>query len=346
MQKDKLSRNYQLRNEIIPISIWTIAIIIDKEWLAKILTNMIPNSLTKELGDSYIFPIAESSLYVFQELLNSLYSEMVLITRDEVEAVAGNEESGKEMMMLLFEKRGADVVITEEVMEAAVGNKESGEEVMMLLLEKRGAEVVITKEVVRAAARNERSGKELMKLLLEKRGADIVITKEVVRAAAGNERSGEVVMKLLLEKRGTEVVITEEAVKAAAGNEWSRKEVIMLLLEERGAEVVITEDVIKAAATSGQESVLHIIDTHSKMLSSQEKWFAIAQFYNAAKFGNKRKIQSLLERGVEPDLPSPWKVTPLWIAVMNGYIEVVRLLLETKSVNINARNVSGQLPIL
>ncbi|KAF7909978.1 uncharacterized protein EAF01_003696 [Botrytis porri] len=119
----------------------------------------------------------------------------------------------------------------------------------------------------------------------------------------------------------------------------------MLLLEKRGVEVVITEDVINAAATSGQESVLHIIDTHSKMLSSQEKWFAIAQFYKAAKFGNKGKIQSLLERGVELDLPNPRKVTPLWIAATYGHIEVVQLLLETKSVNVNATDVSGRSPI-
>ncbi|TEY16074.1 hypothetical protein BOTCAL_2495g00010 [Botryotinia calthae] len=115
-----------------------------------------------------------------------------------------------------------------------------------------------------------------------------------------------------------------------------------LLLEERGAEVVITEEVINAVATSGQESVLHIISTHPMMLSYQEKWLAIAQFYKAAELGNKRKIQSLLERGVEPDLPNPRKVTPLCIAATNGHIEVVRLLLETKSVNVNATSVSGR----
>jgi hypothetical protein len=47
---------------------------------------------------------------------------------------------------------------------------------MMLLLEKRGADVVITEEVVKAAAENKRSGKEVMMLLLEKQAADVVIT--------------------------------------------------------------------------------------------------------------------------------------------------------------------------
>lgn len=128
--------NYGLRNKTIPISIWTIAIVIDKEWLAKVLTSMIPNRLTEELGDSYIVPAAKSSINVFRELLNWPYSERVLITEEVVKAAAGNLWSGKEVMMLLLEKRGADVVITEEVVKAAAGNKYSGEKVMMLLLDK------------------------------------------------------------------------------------------------------------------------------------------------------------------------------------------------------------------
>ncbi|KAM0169103.1 hypothetical protein ACHAPF_010289 [Botrytis cinerea] len=269
----------------------------------------------------------------------------VVITKEVVKAAVGNSNSGKEVMMLLLEKRGAEVVITEEVVKTAVGNWNSGKEMMMLLLEKRGAEVVITEEVVKTAVGNWNSGKEMMMLLLEKRGAEVLITEEVVKAAAGNESNGKEVLMLLLEKRGAEVVITEEVVKAAAGNYSSGKEVMMLLLEKRGVEVVITEDILKAAATSGQEEVLHIIDTHLKMLSSLEKWFMIAQFYNASKHGEKKKIQSLLKRGVEPDLPSPRKVTPLWIAITNGHIEVVRLLLETKSVNVNVRSVYGRSPI-
>jgi len=49
-------------------------------------------------------------------------------------------------------------VITEEVFKAAAGNRRNGKEVMMLLLEKRGADVVITEEVIKAAAGNWRNG--------------------------------------------------------------------------------------------------------------------------------------------------------------------------------------------
>ncbi|KAM0175400.1 hypothetical protein ACHAPC_009643 [Botrytis cinerea] len=299
----------------------------------------------------------------------------LVFTEEVIKAAAGNWKSGKEIMMLLFEKRGAEIKITEKVVKVAAGNKSSGEEIMMLLFEKRGAELVITEEVIKAAVGNWKSGKEIMMLLFEKRGAEIEITEKVVKVAAGNKSSGEEIMMLLLEKReakvviteevvkvvagqfdervmmlllekgGVEVVITEEVVKAAVWNERRGEEIMMLLLEKRGAEVIITEDILKAAATSGQEQVLHIIDTHLKMLSSREKWFMVAQFYNASKCGEKKKIQSLLKRGVEPDLPNPRKVTPLWIATRYAHIEVVQLLLETKSVNVNVRSVEGRSPI-
>jgi mitogen-activated protein kinase kinase kinase len=96
-----------------------------------------------------------------------------------VKAAAENEESGKEVMTLLLDRRGADVQITGEVVKAAAENKESGKEVMTLLLDRRGADVQITKEVVKAAAGNQGSGKEVMTLLLDRRGADVQITKEI-----------------------------------------------------------------------------------------------------------------------------------------------------------------------
>ncbi|PVH75975.1 ankyrin [Cadophora sp. DSE1049] len=292
----------------------------------------------------------------------------VVITEEVVKAAAGNEEMGKEVMMLLLEQRGTDVVITEEVVKAAAGNEEigkergadvaiteevvkaaagnwrNGNEVMMLLLEQRGADVVITEEVVKAAAGNEDIGKEVMMLLLEQRGTEVVITEEVVKAAAGNWRNGKEVMILLLEQRGAEVVITEEVVKAAAGNEQMGKEVMMLLLEQRGAEVVITEEIVKAASTSGQESVLKLIQEDLEMSISEDQWL-IAQFYNAAKLGNVDMIQQLLAKGVEPDLKNPRCVSPLWIAAVSGHHRVVQVLLSNTSVDVNSKSISARSPI-
>jgi hypothetical protein len=57
------------------------------------------------------------------------------------------------MMMLLLEKRGYQIQITEYAVKATAGNQRSGKEVMMLLLEKQD-QVQITADVVEAAGRN------------------------------------------------------------------------------------------------------------------------------------------------------------------------------------------------
>ena len=69
-----------------------------------------------------------------------------------MKAVAGNLESGKEVIILLFEQRGEEVVITEEVVKAAAGNENIREVVLVILLAQRGAEVDITETVVKTAA--------------------------------------------------------------------------------------------------------------------------------------------------------------------------------------------------
>jgi hypothetical protein len=57
------------------------------------------------------------------------------------------------------------------VVKAAVGNRERGKEIMILLLDRRGGDILITKGVVKAVAGNRERGKEIMTLLLNRRGA-------------------------------------------------------------------------------------------------------------------------------------------------------------------------------
>ena len=88
----------------------------------------------KDIGSIVNLPqiaehIGRNAEKVFIQLLKA--ESGVLISHNVVEAAAGNWDSGKEVMILLLEKRGADVVITEEVVKAAAGNSGSGEEVMI-----------------------------------------------------------------------------------------------------------------------------------------------------------------------------------------------------------------------
>ena len=55
-----------------------------------------------------------------------LENKPTIISEKEVKAAAGNEKSGKDVMMLLLEQRGADVIITEEVINAAATSGQIG----------------------------------------------------------------------------------------------------------------------------------------------------------------------------------------------------------------------------
>jgi hypothetical protein len=235
------------------------------------------------------------------------------------------------------------VPITDDVVIAAAWNEESGKEMMALLLDQRGDKVKIIDDVVKAAAGNYRSGKEVIALLLDQRGDKVKITDNVVIAAAGNYSSE--VMALLLDRRGDEVRITDDVVKAAVGNEQSGKEVMIILLEQREADVQITDEVISSAATAGQGAVLQLVNERLNVVFSKEKWFSIAQFYNAAKAGDEDMIRSLFAQRINPDLKNIRNVSPLWQAATEGHLGVVEILLNTHAVDVNSRSIFGRPPI-
>ncbi|KAK7398584.1 hypothetical protein QQX98_012040 [Neonectria punicea] len=280
-------------------------------------------------------------------LLLDRRGDQITITEEVVKAAAGNSWNGKEVMALLLDRRGDQITITEEVVKAAAGNYGNSKEVIALLLDQRGDQITITEEVVKAAAGNEESGKEVMALLLNQRGDQITITKEVVKAAAGNEESGKEMMALLLDQRGDQITITEEVVKAAAGNEESGKEVMALLLDQRGeaTKSSITQETLAAAATCGQDRVLDLLSQQSDLIPVRNEWRRIANFYNAAKAGDLRRIEQLMHGGTKPDMKNIRGVTPLWIAAANGHVEIINVLARRTDVNINSTSISGRSPL-
>jgi hypothetical protein len=147
-------------------------------------------------------------------LLLDQRSDGIIITPQLVQALAKSLDALA--MKTLLIQHGSEVQITMEVVEAAAGNEDNGKEVMALLLDQCGDRIIITPQLVQALARSFNA--LAMKTLLIQRGDEVEITTEVVEAAARNERSGKEVMALLLDRRGAEVEITAEVVEAAAGN--------------------------------------------------------------------------------------------------------------------------------
>jgi hypothetical protein len=202
---------------------------------------------TANLASIYIDQVYRNSeLEKVKASLLERIRDNVKITEIDVALIASL--ASKDMMALLLGLRRDNVPVTREVVNAAAGNSKSGKEVMALLLDQRGSEVKITEEVVTIAAGNHYISKEIMQLLLNQRGSEFKITEKVIRAAAWNEGSGKEVIELLLNQRGSEVKITEEVVIAAAKNRYQGKDVIAILLSQRGSEVKITEEVVAIAA--------------------------------------------------------------------------------------------------
>jgi hypothetical protein len=126
------------------------------------------------LENDCLIEAAESSPGVFKELLNHPEVKSIRATEEVVKAAAGNWGSGKEVVMLLLEKRGDEVEITEEVVKAAAGNEGKAEQITTLLIDRRRSDIHITDNVVYAAAT---SGQEAVLRMISER-LDIPLPEE------------------------------------------------------------------------------------------------------------------------------------------------------------------------
>ncbi|KAK4072647.1 hypothetical protein Purlil1_13291 [Purpureocillium lilacinum] len=308
-----------------------------------------------------------------------------IATDKVVKVAAGNYGNGKEVIELLFNRRGGEITITHGVVEAAARNHDKGKEVMELLLNRRGEEAIITAGVVREAAGNEGCGTQVMELLFDRRGYEISITDEVLTAAAGNRGSGKEVMALLLNRRGHEIAITGEVVKAAAGNDFIQRgsaETASRLAMGRyqhhkgGYEISITNEVLKEAAGNeecGEEVMALLLNRRGHDITITDEvvaaaatcgqdgvldllsqnglahvsteWRRVAEFYNSAKFGDISGIQQLLRAGIEPDTRNIRSETPLWVAASKGNSAVVHVLVQVAAVDVNSKSISGRSPL-
>jgi ankyrin repeat protein len=74
-------------------------------------------------------------------------------------------------------------------------------------------------------------------------------------------------------------------------------------------------------------------------------WFDIAGLCAAAKKGNAEAVRKLTQQGVPPDEQDTQGATPLWHAAAHGHTDIVRVLLETNAVDVNATSVDKRTPL-
>ncbi|CAO2653033.1 Nn.00g024440.m01.CDS01 [Neocucurbitaria sp. VM-36] len=289
----------------------------------------------------------------------------LLFARRGEEVVIAAILSGMGVIGQLFEEHGKDIKITEQVMMAAAGCTRDGGTVINFLLKQCGKKIEVAVQVVAAAASNRWSGKEVINLLLRERGSEVKITWEVATAAAGNSWCGKELLDLLYEKRGKEVVmavvtsgavatgllidqrgsedkVIEEVVMAAAGNSDGGK--LLRYLYEI-TDVKITDGVVESAATSGQEDTLQLLEGWAGAGIVSEKWKHVAQLCAAAKEGDTKTVRQLIKKHVPLDMKDIRGTTPLWHAARERHLDVLRVLLATNAVDVNAQSIAKRTPL-
>ncbi|KAG2005251.1 hypothetical protein GB937_008948 [Aspergillus fischeri] len=73
---------------------------------------------------------------------------------------------------------------------------------------------------------------------------------------------------------------------------------------------------------------------------------SICRLYIGARDGNSRAVQTLLRQGVPPDTRSVSGETPLWMAADGQHDLIVKDLLATKAVDIDAVSITGDPPLM
>jgi hypothetical protein len=91
------------------------------------------------------------------------------------------------------------------------------------------------------------------------------------------------------------------------------------------------------AVTSGSAKVLDFLPSWNGASSERKQWLSIAELHNAAKSGDLRTVERLIQEGVPLDKQNIRGATPLWMAATNGHKAVVEALLKTNAVNVNVK---------
>jgi hypothetical protein len=246
--------------------------------------------------------------------------------------------------------------LTEAVLVAAAKSEMSTSELIELfhrLLSMIGDDKVITEATFVAAAGNGLNGGRIIQLLLSRR-SDFEITESVSAAAVFKEDSffsdkstPPYVMEVLLDLKGDTVPITEEVLLAATRNAAYRYSIYRLLVRERvdSVRACLTQRLLLTIAGSGDMMILSLLERRFGTTITNELR-SICRLYIGARDGNSRVVLSLLRRGVPPDTRSARGETPLWIAAEGQHDLIVKDLLATQAVDVDAVPMTGGPPLI
>ena len=121
--------------------------------------------------------------------------------------------------------------------------------------------------------------------------------------------------------------ITGDVLKTALTYESYKTEDLLSVLLQHGDDLRITDDMFRVAATCGSTHGLRKLASYAHLEDIPTRWVDIARLCNAAIWGDIGLLKSLLQKGVECDLLSPYGTTPLYWAARLGHTVAVQMLL-------------------
>ncbi|RLL96959.1 hypothetical protein CFD26_102367 [Aspergillus turcosus] len=288
-------------------------------------------------------------------LLFTRFGDHIKIT-EKVVAATLEKTSNNLFIAKLLSRLDSATTLTEAVLVAAAKSRLPTPELIELftrLLSMIGDDKVITEATFVAAAGNGLNGARIMQLLLSGR-SDFEISESVSKAAVFKEDAlsrdmpiRPSVMDVLLDLKGDAVPITEEVLLVATRNDTHRYKMFRLLVQKRFDSVrsCLTKRLLLTIAASGDMMILSLLERRFGILITNELR-SICRLYIGARDGNRRAVQSLLCQGVPPDTRSADGETPLWMAAAGEHDLIVKDLLATKEVDVDAVSMMGESPLI
>lgn len=178
-------------------------------------------------------------------------------------------------------------------------------------------------------------------LLFRLIGDAIPLSAAIVKGFVASANSFEI-LQCIFEtwERGNEIEITYEMLRSAMSERWASRPGFKLLVDRRAdhiAGIIRTTDICKVAAIMERLHGLRILDVFLERFDflTQEPLSRIAELYQQAFQLDEGAVRELVAEDIDLDIPGTRSESLLVKASEYGRADLVKLLLESRRVNVN-----------
>ena len=257
--------------------------------------------------------------------------------------IVGALKSDRLQMVQLLMNRATDLPVTQNMVRVAA--KYADTDCLAFIWKRAYLNVMSeegTRSLAQAAIENRLWAQENLRFVLDQ-VKNIVIGPQILISIARKAQRPGLLLNFLIEN-GINLQFTGEVLQAAAGRLSSHESSLMTFLLERSDKIELSDEIFKAAAAHGSRTILGVLSSYCGMAEIPKMWLDLACLHDAvysSRSGstyshfpepggddlNLDIVTELLDRGVEPDVPDGYGLTPLFHAAVMGNILTVRALL-------------------